>query len=97
MSRARIGDVLSGQGDLAAALTEYRAYIGISQRLADKDPDNAERQRGLSISHNKVGDVLSDKGDLTAALVEYRASLDIRQRLAEKDPSNALWQRDLAI
>jgi tetratricopeptide (TPR) repeat protein len=92
-----VGEVLRDQGDLTAALTEYRAELDITQRLAEKDPGNAQWQQDLSVSHEKVGNVLLDQGDRAGALTEYRAELDITQRLAEKDPANAVWQRGLLV
>ena len=80
--------MLRDQGDLAAALVEYRAGLDIIQRLAAEDPGNAQWQRDLSIGHQSIGDVLRGEGDLAAAFSEYRVALDIIQHLAEKDPGN---------
>ena len=91
-----LGDVRMSQGDLTAALENYRAAMAIRERLAASDPGNAEWQRDLSISHERIGDVLAE-GDLTAALEDYRAAISIRERLAASDPDNAGWQRDLSI
>ena len=85
------------QGDLTAALENYRADMAIAERLAASDPSNAGWQRELSISHNKIGDVLMSQGDLTAALENYRAAMAIAERLAASDPGNAEWQRDLIV
>jgi hypothetical protein len=41
--------VQRAQGDLAAALTNYRASLAIRERLAKADPGNAGWQRGASI------------------------------------------------
>src|SRR5262249_39764647 len=43
-SYAKVGDVLRDQGDLTAALTEYRAELDIAQHLAEGDPANAQWQ-----------------------------------------------------
>ena len=92
-----IGDVQRAQGDLAAALTSYRASLAIRERLAKADPGNAGWQRDLSVSHDKIGDVQLAQGDLPAALTSYQASLAIVERLAKADPGNAGWQRDLSV
>ena len=84
-------------GNLPAALTSYQASLGIAERLAKADPDNAGWQRDLSVSHNKIGDVQVAQGNLPAALTSYQASLGIRERLARADPDNAGWQRDLSV
>jgi len=49
--------VQRAQGDLATALTSYRASLAIRERLAKADPGNAGWQRDLSVSHERIGDV----------------------------------------
>ena len=90
------GDVLVDQGNLTGALESYRGSLGIRDRLAKADPNNAGWQRDLSVSYEKVGDVLVAQGNLTGALESYRGSLGIADRLAKADPNNAGWQADLA-
>ncbi len=97
VANSAVGDVLVAQGDLPAALTAYRASLGIRETLAKRDPGNSEWQRDLSVSHNKIGDVLVAQGDLPAALTAYRASLGIAETLAKRDPGNSQWQRDLIV
>ena len=89
--------MLQRQGDLNAALQAFRNSMTIGQKLAAADPNNADWQRDLSVSHNKIGDVLQRQGDLNAALQAFRNSMTIRQKLAAADPNNAEWQRDLSI
>jgi hypothetical protein len=55
VSQEKIGDVQQAQGDLAAALTSYRASLAIRGRLAQADPGNAGWQRDLSVSQEKIG------------------------------------------
>jgi len=85
------------KGDAAGALASYRAAIAIVERLAKQDPENADLQRGIHVSHNKIGDRLRVQGDKTGALTSFRAALAIAERLTERDPDNTLWQRDLAV
>lgn len=89
-----IGDVRVAQGDRAGALRAYEAGLTIAQRLASRDPENAEWQRDLSVSHNKIGEVRVAQGDRAGALRAYEAALAIREHLAARDPENAEWQRD---
>ena len=49
----KLGDVLVAQGQLADALTAYRASLAICERLAAADPSNAGWQRDLSVSHEQ--------------------------------------------
>jgi tetratricopeptide (TPR) repeat protein len=60
------------------------------------DPNNAEIQRDLSISHEKIGNILVRSGNAAGALAEYRQSLNIDTRLSEGDPDNAQAQLDRA-
>jgi lipoprotein NlpI len=85
------------QGDLAAALTSFRASLAIADLLAKSDPGNARWQRDLSVSYDNVGDVQMDQGDLAAALASYEASQAIRDLLAKSAPGNAGGQRDLSV
>jgi tetratricopeptide (TPR) repeat protein len=94
---SRAGDMRQTSGDLAAALTSYRAAHYIFERLAKADPNNAGWQQDLAISQQKIGDVQQTQGNLAAALTSYQASLAIRERLAKAALGNAVWQRDLAV
>jgi hypothetical protein len=49
------------QGDLAAALTSYRASLAIAERLAQTDPGNAGWQRDVAISNERLGDIYSQE------------------------------------
>lgn len=60
------------------------------------DPNNAGRQRDLSVSYERIGDVLRDQGNLTDALESYRNALAIVEKLARLDPNNVVWQGSLA-
>ena len=57
-----MGDVLSAQGDLTAALAAYRASLEIRERLAAADPGNAGWQRDLSVSQDKSATCSEDAG-----------------------------------
>jgi tetratricopeptide (TPR) repeat protein len=78
-----VGDVQQAQGDLAAALTSYRASLAISERLAQADPGNAGWQRDLSVSQEKIGDVQQAQG----------ASRCRRRRSATCSRRRATWRR----
>jgi hypothetical protein len=64
-------------------------------RRADAAPEDFQRQRDLSVSHDRIGDVRVAQGDLPQALAAFQAGLAIREKLATADPGNAQWQRDL--
>ncbi|MEM9567543.1 MAG: TIR domain-containing protein [Cyanobacteria bacterium P01_E01_bin.34] len=91
------GDVLVAQGDGPGALAAYQEGMKIREALAQRDPDNTEWQRDLSISHEKIGNVLVAQGDGPGALAAYQEDLKIREALAQRDPDNTQWQVDNAI
>jgi tetratricopeptide (TPR) repeat protein len=93
----RIGDVLSAQGESAAALVEFRSAMAIRQRLASAEPSSSKWQLGLSISHDRIGGVLLAQGEGAAALHEFRAAMAIQQQLANADPTNAETERGLFV
>ena len=75
----------------------YRASRAISERLTKIDPQNANWQRDIGVSHLKIGELQSKLGDLPTALENYQASHAIADRLAKIDPRRAEWQRDLSV
>ncbi|WP_342360164.1 tetratricopeptide repeat protein [Terrarubrum flagellatum] len=97
VSHNKIGDILSTQGDLDAALAEFHKGLVIAEQLTQRDPANTPWRRDLSVSHSKIGDILSAQGDLDAALAEFRKSLAITEQLAQHDPANTQWRRDLSV
>jgi tetratricopeptide (TPR) repeat protein len=93
----RIGDILRNRGDLKGALERYRDSFNIRQKLANRDPGNADWQRDLAFSDERIGDLLRDQGDLNGALKNYHDALAIVQKLASQDSNDAVWQGDLAF
>jgi hypothetical protein len=57
----KVGDVLLAQSNLTNALKSFRDAPAIADRLAKADPNNAERQRDLSVCYNKTGDSWSPR------------------------------------
>ena len=96
VSHMKVGDVLLAQGDLAGALTAYRASLAIAERLTRQDPSDAGWQRDLFVSHAKIGTVQARQNDQAAALVSYRAALAIIERLLAARPDHPQWRRDRA-
>ena len=96
VSHARLGDVLSAQGDMGSALTAYRDALTVLQRLVAADPSNPDWQRDLNTTHMRLGEVLEKQGDLGGALAAYRDSHAITQRLAADDFNSCQLQEDLS-
>jgi tetratricopeptide (TPR) repeat protein len=95
ISHDRIGSVLQAQGDLVAALREYRTSVMIAGRAGAADPANSAWQRDLGVAHEHLGEVLQALGDLPGALKEFEGKRAIVARRAEAEPGNPGWQYDL--
>ena len=92
-----LGDVFQEMGKLDAANDAFTAALHLSQQCLGANPANTNRQRDLSVSHNKIGNVLVAQGDGAGALAAYRKTLAIAEALAARDPANTTWQRDLIV
>jgi hypothetical protein len=84
------------QGDLAAALTSYRADLAIAERLAEADPGNAGWQRDLALSHGRVAFIAMRQGVGDDALKALWRGRDIITQLMQRSPESAVLSKDLA-
>jgi hypothetical protein len=96
VSHDKIGDVQQAQGDLAAALTSYRALHAIADRLAKADPGNAGWQRDLALSFGRAAAVHASQHDHDRALSQFREGRGIIVRLMRQSPTNTTLPTDLA-
>lgn len=92
-----LGDTLLAKGEQAKALEAYREAQREAAAMAGSAPDDAERQRDLSLTHDRIGDLQLAGGEVDAALENYRASLGVVQVLAKRDAARPEWQRDLSV
>ena len=84
IAHERIGDLLRTHGKLDEALTSFRKSHTIRERLAERDPNNPNWQRGRAISSDNLGTVLAAQGNLAEALAAFRDTLAIRERLGSR-------------
>ena len=84
-----------GQGD--DACKAFAASLAIRQRLATNEPDRADYQRDLSVSHDRMGDLFRVLGQGDDARKAYATSLAIRERPAANEPGRADYQRAHAV
>ncbi len=66
MTNDDIGDVLLTQGDLSGAIAAFKSSFDIKQDLAKAAPDDAGRQRDLTVVYDEIGDVQRDHGQWRA-------------------------------
>lgn len=72
MGSDNLGTVLKDEGDLDAALNEYRKALAICESvLGIYHPNTA-------CCYHSIGSVLMDKGEYETALVEQGKALEIR-------------------
>ena len=87
--------ILRQQGELTAALEEFRVANGIRRLIVASNPQNAKWSFDLSLNHNQIGFILQSLGDHAGAAVEYQARKSVVEGLIELDPQNLRWQREL--
>ena len=92
----RRGDAALARGDWEAARTAYADALGIAQKLARQDPQNADRQNVLLTSHHILGDVMMAIGEMDVARVNFERGLALAQKWADQDPDNTRWQLGLS-
>ena len=54
ISNNNLGNLAIASRDSATAEQHYRTALSITERLAAADPDNAQYQHGLSVSHHRL-------------------------------------------
>jgi tetratricopeptide (TPR) repeat protein len=94
-----LGDVFleAQEGGSAEAKTQYEKAHDLAGQIARDNPESAEAQRDLSVSHNKLGDLYLRLGDARAARDHYQNALDTTPRLAGADEAGARARRDLSV
>jgi tetratricopeptide (TPR) repeat protein len=96
-ARLGLGDVFQKSKDLAAAAHAFMAALGLTEQRLAEDPENAQRQYDISLSHERIGNVLMAQGDAPGALAAYRKAFVIREALAARDVASTDWQRNLSV
>ncbi|MBL8622515.1 MAG: serine/threonine protein kinase [Myxococcales bacterium] len=92
----RRGQVYQRLGDLAHALADAEANLGVTEGLAARAPDDPARQRDVYGAHLQIAGVRLAQGDAPGARAAADRAHAVATALTGRDPENALWQRDLA-
>lgn len=92
----QIGAVRMRQGDLAGAQQPFEESLALSRKLAERDPDSAERLFGLGQSEFWLGYAHWERGELDAARRHFEAYRSISERLVARDPDHRAWRRELS-
>jgi tetratricopeptide (TPR) repeat protein len=75
----------------------YERVQRIAKRLYDRDSQNPEYQRILSVSHERLGDIRLRLGSLDLAFESYESSLSIAKELFENAQQDPKIKRHLSI
>ena len=94
---ARAGELAGARGDLERAASAGGEQLAVSRRLSERDGDDPQALRDLSVSLDNVGDVQRDRGDLDAAAAAYDEALSIARRLLDSYGDSPQALRDLSI
>lgn len=92
-----LGDLAWRTQRLDEALNHYQGSRTVVVQEAERNPENTEWQRDLSVSHSNIGGVLVEQGNLSGAQTAYHQSRTILETLARLDPENPWWQHDLSM
>jgi tetratricopeptide (TPR) repeat protein len=92
-----LGDVHAARNALAEALAAYAEARREAQAMVEREPEQFELRRDLSVTFDRMGDALSRQGALDEALANYRQALEIVESLAQRDPHNTVWLRDQSV
>ncbi|HVT16363.1 MAG TPA: hypothetical protein VHQ90_09330 [Thermoanaerobaculia bacterium] len=87
-----VSTVRQGEGKSKEAVAAARQALALSEKMAQRDPADAEARQELADSHNVLGQLDSNRGDLDAALKHYQASTAALEGLIAKDPRRTKWQ-----
>ncbi len=82
-------------GDIARARKSAMTALSLARELADRNRDDPEWQRDVSVTLDKLGSLALSSGEAAEALRAYEEAVSIMRRLVEGNPNNALWQLNL--
>ena len=91
----KLGVIQQARGDLEGAQRSYEASMEIRKKLSERDPENTEWQRDLSVCYFNMSRVCRLLEKWSEARQWAEADLAMAQKLAERDPSNAQWRQDV--
>ena len=78
-------------------MAAYAEMLANDRALAIANPDNADRQRDVSLDLEKIAKMKLDAGDGPGALGLYEESLGIRRKLFEADRTNEQYKQGLSF
>jgi tetratricopeptide (TPR) repeat protein len=84
----KIGDIKASQNKLDEAIVEYKHAVEIAKQLAERQPDNMERQCNVPFLLNKIGDIYKIRRRWAPALNTYNDSYTVGEHLMKGHPAD---------
>jgi len=97
MAQARVGEILSGQGNRREGIPLMRQALEEYESLLLEGAVPPSVRRDVLATSILTGDVLKAGGELAEAAAKYRRALQLSENLSELDPANRQYQRDRHI
>jgi eukaryotic-like serine/threonine-protein kinase len=82
-------------GNTELAREFHQKALVIAQKLAERDPRNAQAQSRLSVAYRRIGAVSRDSNP-AAAMKYYQQSIEIAAKLSAQAPGDFTYLRNLA-
>lgn len=97
LALGRLVEASVARGQISQGLSAAEESNSLLVALAEQDPDRADYQTDLSVSHDNLGDLYRALGQGEQARQSYEGALKIRQRLAQREPHRADYRRDVSV
>jgi tetratricopeptide (TPR) repeat protein len=81
----KLGNVSLSQNKVQDAVRSYTESLKVREELVNREPGNAEWQKGLALVLAQLGAAAQKQGQIDLAKQHYQRSLDIRQALTNSD------------
>jgi tetratricopeptide (TPR) repeat protein len=92
-----VADVLRRGGRLNEALEQYRQALNLAEVAERLDPNNAQAQERLSVSHYRIGECLMKLNDTAGAFDHLHRAAALREALAARPGASVAARLDPAF
>ncbi len=91
-----VGEIARARGQTDQALTAYREYERLADRLVALEPDNLKWRMESLYSAEDVGIALYNERRFPEAQQQFEGALGPMEKLAAVDPANRTYQKELS-
>ncbi|MCD9185177.1 MAG: protein kinase [Pyrinomonadaceae bacterium] len=79
---------LSELGDLQGALEKFQKQLEIRRAILQKEPENLQQRRQLTVSLMYLGDILAEQGKIGEAMENYEEARKMGEELFKRDAND---------